>query len=485
MIRKAVFHVQKRSKKKIVFVEPRGSKDNFFAKYLTLPLMGPIYLATILKKRGHNVRVLNEHILKRDVSLADLDADVLCLSMITPTANRGYEIARTFKLQNPEGKVIIGGIHASMLPDEAAQFADHVVIGEGEAVITDIVEGRINDRLIRTRHIDLDSYPIPDFSLLQNSDRMYMIPMITSRGCPFDCNFCSVTEMFGRRYRTLSIDNTMKTLRKLQPKKVFFYDDNFAAIKSRTYDMVKRFKRSGLDFRWTAQVRADVTNDPKLVERMADAGLYNVYVGYESINPATLKRFNKAQGIKQIKHSIKVFQDNGINIHGMFIFGSDDDDKKVFRRTSEFCNTFGINSTQFAILVPLPGTPVYNEFEQQGRLIHKVWQYYDALHTVFKPKNMTPLELQEGMIDAFNEFYSYTRAINDALNIFVDYNVNAIKGMYSKVSMPSFSTVGFRMMGAKIVKNWLKHNQDYFEFLSRIELKRRAFSCLNPTKNPV
>jgi radical SAM superfamily enzyme YgiQ (UPF0313 family) len=472
-------------RKKVVFVEPRGNKDNVFSKFMTLPLMGPIYLATILKKRGHDVRVLNEHLLRRDVSLADLDADVLCLSMITSTANRGYKIARTFKLQNPAGKVIIGGIHASMLPDEAGQFADHVVIGEGEPVIADIVEGRKTGKFIRTDHIDMDAYPLPDFRLLNNYNRMYSTPIITSRGCPFDCNFCSVTEMFGKKYRTLSINNVMKTLRRLQPKKVFFYDDNFAAIKSRTYDMVKRFKNSGLDFKWSAQVRADVTNDPKLVEKMADAGLYNVYVGFESINPATLKRFNKAQGLKQIKKSIRVFHDNGIDIHGMFIFGSDDDDKKVFRRTTEFCNSQYINSVQFAILVPLPGTPVYRDFEQQGRLIHRVWEYYDGLHAVFKPRNMTPLELQEGMIDAFQDFYSYTRAANDALNMFVEYNVNAIKSLYSKVSMPPISIVGFRMMGARIVKDWMKHNKDYFEFLSRLELKKRTLSYWNsPGINP-
>lgn len=474
--------IGRKRRKKVVFVEPRGSKDNFFSKFMTLPLMGPVYLATILKKRGHDVKVLNEHILRRDVTLADLDADVLCLSMITSTVNRGYEIARTFKLQNPGGKVIIGGIHASMVPEEAAQFADHVVIGEGEPVITDIVEGRVTDKFIRTSHIDMDRYPIPDFNLLQDSEKMYITPMITSRGCPFNCNFCSVTEMFGKRYRTLSIDNTMKTLRKLRPEKVFFYDDNFAAMKSRTYDMMRRFKRSGLDFRWTAQVRADVTNDPKLVGKMADAGLYNVYVGFESVNPATLRRFNKGQGLKQIRRSIRVFHDNNIDVHGMFIFGSDDDDKKVFSRTSEFCNSHGINSVQFATLVPLPGTPVYRDFERQGRLLHKVWQYYDALHAVFRPKNMTPLELQEGAIDAFRDFYSYTRAINDALNTFADFNVSAIRSIYSRVSMPSFSTVGFRLMGARIVRQWLRHNQDYFDFLRHLDLKNRALSCWNSPK---
>jgi radical SAM superfamily enzyme YgiQ (UPF0313 family) len=472
--------VLRKSKKRVVFVEPRGNDANVFSKYLTLPLMGPIYLATILKKRGHDIRVLNERLLGRDVNMTDLCADVLCLSTITSTATRAFEIARCFKLQNPQGKVIIGGIHVSMLPDEAAQYADHIVIGEGESVIADIVEGKKTEKFITTQHINLDDYPIPDFTLLENHRKMHMTPMITSRGCPFDCNFCAVTEMFGKKYRTLSINNTMKTLRRLQPKKVFFYDDNFAAIKSRTYDMVKRFKRSGLDFRWTAQVRTDVTNDPQLVEKMADAGLYNVYVGFESINPMTLKRFNKAQGLKQIKHSIKVFHDNGINIHGMFIFGSDDDDRRVFRRTSEFCNHFGINSAQYATLVPLPGTQVYNEFEKTGRLLHKRWEYYDGLHTVFQPRRMTALELQQGMIDAYKDFYSYTRAVNDALNIFCEYNINAIKGLYSKVSMPSFSTVAIKLIGAKIVKHWQRQNSDYMEFLSRLELKKRALRYLQP-----
>jgi len=474
--------MKKSDAKKVIFVEPRGNKDNVFSKVMTLPLMGPIYLATILKKRGHEVKVLNEHLLGRDVSLADLNADVLCLSMLTSTANRGYEIARLFRSQNPQGKVIIGGIHASMLPDDAAPFADQVVIGEGEKVMVDIIEGKITDKFVRTEHIEMDDYPIPDFRLLENNHRMNITPVITSRGCPFDCTFCSVTQMFGKKYRTLSIDNVMKTLKQLRPKKVFFYDDNFAAIKSRTYELVKRIKRSNLDMKWSAQVRTDVTNDPKLVERMADAGCYNVFVGFESINPATLKRFNKAQGISQIKNAIKVFHDNSIDIHGMFIFGSDDDDRRVFGRTAEFCNEEGIDSAQYAILTPLPGTVVYNDFEKNNRLIHKAWNYYDGLHAVFKPRKMTALELQEGMIDAFSDFYSYSRAINDAMNIFFEYNANAIRSFYSKVNMPSFSRVGFRVVGKSILKSWKKQNQEYLDFLNNLDIKKRALDCLNPVK---
>jgi radical SAM superfamily enzyme YgiQ (UPF0313 family) len=462
--------------KNVILVEPRANSDNFFSKYMTLPLMGPVYLATILKRRGHHVRVLNENLLGHDVAVEGLDCDFLCISALTMTAQRGYELAKRFKSSHPDSKVIIGGIHVSMLPDEVPACVDFIVVGEGEPVIADIVEGRITERIVKTEHIDMDKYPIPDFGLLENSSRMHMTPMITSRGCPFDCTFCSVTEMFGRQYRTLSADNVMKTLHKLSPRRVFFYDDNFAAIKSRTYDLAKRFKDSGLDFRWTCQVRTDVTNDPKLVEKMADSGCHQVYVGFESVNPATLKKFNKAQGVEHIRNSIKVFHDNGINVHGMFIFGSDEDDKRVFLRTSEFCNEHEIDSTQFAILAPLPGTRVFKEFESQGRLLHKDWQYYDALHAVFRPGKMTALELQEGMIDAFKDFYSYSRAINDAMNIFFEYNANAIRGWYSNVTLPSFARVEFKLIGTAIIRSWLKQNKHYFEFLQALEKQKQAWS---------
>ena len=114
-----------------------------------------------------------------------------------------------------------------------------------------------------------------------------------------------------------------------------------------------------------------------------------------------------------------------------------------------------------------------------------MWQYYDAMHCVYKPKRMTPLELQEGMVDAFRDFYSYSRAVNDALNTVFEYPAAAVKGWYSKVRVPSFTNASLRLMGAQIVRSWLKHNQDYFEFLSRLNLRKRAFQYLTPTKDPL
>ena len=181
---------------KIVFIEPASSEANVYSK-IRMPLLGPVYLGTILKNSGHEVEIYHEDIYKPDY--ARLNADIIGISILTSTAKRGYEIARQF----PREKVIIGGVHASLMPDEARQFARQVVVGEAEEVIVGIVEGSIKDEIVQGRAIeDLDKFPFPDFSLIKGYRPSYeTMPISTSRGCPFNCTFCSVTEVFGRKYR--------------------------------------------------------------------------------------------------------------------------------------------------------------------------------------------------------------------------------------------------------------------------------------------
>lgn len=194
-------------KKKVVFVEPRGAHSNVFARFMRIPMIGPVLLATIAKNAGYEAEVLNENILGRSVSSEELaSADFLGLSCLTTTVNRGKEIAEKYRQirrwRNLESKVMIGGIHASMLPDDVAECADHVVVGEGENVIVGLLEGRLRDKIVHGIPVkNLDDVPMPDFSLVKDHHRMKHIPIMTSRGCPYDCDFCSVTEMFGRGYK--------------------------------------------------------------------------------------------------------------------------------------------------------------------------------------------------------------------------------------------------------------------------------------------
>jgi anaerobic magnesium-protoporphyrin IX monomethyl ester cyclase len=452
-------------RQRVLFVEALG-KTNVFSRSMNLPLMGPIYLATILKERGHDVQVINEHMLGRKLALNDLDADILCLTGLSSTIPRAYELAMMFKAKHPDRKVIMGGIHVTFMNQEALRFADQIIVGEGEKVIVDVIEGKIKDKIVRTSLLEkLDEVPIPDFSLLANNKKLLSTPVITSRGCPFGCTFCSVTKMFGRGYRTLSTDRVVQTLEAHDPKKVFFYDDNFTANKTRTYELLRKMKQQGLDFKWSSQVRTDVTNDPKLVAKMADQGCDQVYVGFESVNPETLKHLNKAQNVDNIKNSIKIFHDHGIDIHGMFMFGSDKDDKSVFSYTSDFCHDFNIDTVQYMVLTPLVGTEVFADLESSKRLLHRMWQYYDGMHAVFEPKLMTPFELQQGMIDSFRDFYSCTKALTDAVNIVFETGSNAMRSLFSDVSNYVPGHPLLKLAGKGILNRWCSQNSDYMKYL--------------------
>lgn len=451
---------------RIIFVEP-SAHENVFSNQMDLPLLGPVYLSTILKEKGYDVEILNENILRRKIKLSELDADILCITALTTTIERGYNIARQFKAKNPNGKVIIGGIHASFVKEEAAKYADHVIIGEGEKIMLDLIEGRIKDKFVYGMPVEnLDEIPMPDFSLLKNSERIKTMPVMTSRGCPYNCTFCSVTRMFGRRYRMNSVDRVMEELRRIKQRYVFFYDDHFAAVKKRLHELLDKMIKEKINKRWSAQVRVEVADDKELVKKMSDAGCYWVYIGLESVNPETLKHFNKAQNVESIKHSIKTFHDHGINVHGMFVLGSDKDDKNVFKLTSDFCDDYNIDTAQFSILTPIPGTPVYHGFENENRLLHKIWKFYDGLHVVFKPKRMTALELQQGTLNAFKDFYSYSKGIKEFVNQTFCAGMGKIKSTFANIKMPSFS-FHYKFAGRHIIRKWVKQNLDYIDYLRK------------------
>jgi len=281
---------------------------------------------------------------------------------MTATITRGKEIAREYKdVRTRAGKKshsIIGGIHASMMPEDVINDFDQVFVGEAENHIVDLLTGKLTGKVvIGARVDDMDTLPVPDFKLLKGWERMKIFPVMTSRGCPFNCNFCSVTEMFGRGYRVRSVDKVMEEVALHRDHRIFFVDDHFVVNKTRTHEMLDKMKKMGFSGKkWSAQVRTEVTKDIHLVQRMKEAGCATVYIGFESINPESLKEMQKGQTVEDIRRSIKVFRKNGILVHGMFMFGSDSDTREIFPSTSEFCLRSGLSSVQYLVLTPLPGT---------------------------------------------------------------------------------------------------------------------------------
>jgi len=399
-----------------------------------MPLLGPIYLGTILKNRGHQVEIYNESISMPDYSR--LEADLVAISILTSTAKRGYEIAKKF----PKEKVIIGGVHASLLPEESMQFARQIVAGEAEGVIADVVEGRERSRLVYGRPVEnLDSLPFPDFSLVQGYKFPAMLmPISTSRGCPFDCSFCSVTKIFGRKYRFRSAENVMKELVSREANALFFCDDNFTASPNRTRALLNLMVKNK-SINWSCQVRCDVTKNEGLLDLMSKAGCSVVCVGFESINSKTLQAYDKKQTFEEITGAIKSFHKKKIKIHGMFVLGSDDDTKKTVWDTLKFALKQKIDTLQMTILTPFPGTKVHSDLDSEKRIFTRDWNLYDGQHIVFTPKLLSARELQFNVVKAYLKFYSLSKSISLLLKL-------------------HFRNAMFRFMGYSIIRNWISRN---------------------------
>jgi radical SAM superfamily enzyme YgiQ (UPF0313 family) len=422
---------------KIVLVEPASSEANVYSK-LHMPLLGPVYLGTILKDRGHEVEIYHEDIYKPDY--AQLKADIIGISILTSTAQRGYAIARHF----PKEKVIIGGVHASLLPEEALQFARQVVVGEAEEVIVDIVEGPTKEAIVYGQAVqDLDSLPYPDFSLIKGYKLSPLVtPVSTSRGCPFDCTFCAVTKVFGRKYRFRSAENVMGELVSRKRKSFFFCDDNFTAHPQRARSLLELMIKHKIR-NWTCQVRCDVAGDDELLSLMARAGCSVVCVGFESVNLKTLQVYQKKQTINDIIDAIRSFRKKRIKIHGMFVLGSDNDNENTIWDTLKFAIKQKIDTIQMMILTPLPGTKVHEELNKQKRIFSQDWSLYDGQHVVFNPKLLSAKQLQLNVTKAYAKFYSLSSSISLLLKL-------------------RFRNAIFRFMGYRIVREWIERNRKMY-----------------------
>ncbi|MCK4242021.1 MAG: B12-binding domain-containing radical SAM protein [Dehalococcoidia bacterium] len=431
---------------KISLVEPKAPSYNVYTAFIKhLPLMGPIYLGSILKNDGHEVTIYNENIKEIDYSRIQ-DSDVLGISIMTSTAPRGYEIAENFRALNPKGRIIIGGVHATFLPEEAAQYADHVVKGEGELVISDLVKYG-GERIVECNPVlNLDDLPFPDFSLIEGLGKhLPMTPVSTSRGCPYDCTFCSVTAMFGRKYRFRSPESVIEELSRFKHKRIFFYDDNFGANRVRTKVLLNLMIERKITPPWITQVRADIAKDEELISLMAEANCSRLCIGFESVDPEVLKSYNKKQTPEDVTNCIKVLHKYGIKVHGMFISEG----------YSDIYDKLGIDSLQLSILIPIIGSRLYTSVKSARKFITEKfptdWKLYDGGHVVHWPDNMSPYEMQKQTLKALKDFYS---------------RYNMVKFLLRG----KITDFGTRQMGHSIIKKWEAQNRDYLARLRRFQI---------------
>jgi len=391
---------------RISFIIPKWPNGSIWANMVfRFPYLSITTLAA-LTPPDIEIVIQDENVQEIDFSGFDLAA----ITIMTPLAIRGYEIADRFRQSGT--KVVIGGFHATWLPDEAGLHADAVMVGEADrtwqAIIEDAGNSRLKARYIPSEVYDLKYLPPARRDLLPKKGYFFTNTIQTTRGCPFDCDFCSVTAFYGNSYRCRPLEDIEAELETISggANFIFFVDDNITGSPGhakRLFEMLKRYP-----FKWLSQTSITLAENPELLKLAAESGCYGMFIGFETLTQEGLnnlnKKFNKAD---KYAEAIKRFHDHGIGIQGSFIFGYDWDTKASFDTVVDFAERTRLDSTLFTILTPYPGTKVFKRMMEEGRIITTDWSKYDMAHVVYKPTNMTEEELQSGYLQANRQFYSW------------------------------------------------------------------------------
>ena len=391
--------------------------EDFWSLKTLAQLMGkkaagaPLVLPTLAALTPPDIEV---SIVDENVEPIDFDekVDLVGISFYTSLAPRAYEIADEFRRRNIT--VILGGIHASMLPGEAIQHADAVVIGEAEdiwgKVIQDFREGKLKSFYYAKYFPDLRVPLIPRWDLLK-SHNYYYFTVQTGRGCPYNCEFCSVRLFNGQQYRHKIIENVIREIEILKSiddrKMIFFADDNLLAVSSYAkslFEALIPFK-----IKWWCQASVNKLKNDDLLDLMYEAGCRMIFVGFESVSQKSLESMNKGNinKVEEYKEIVEKVYSHGIGIFGSFILGSDSDDESIFENTVEFITNASIPFSMINILTPSPGTKLYLKLKREGRLLHEEWEKYNGESVCFKPKLMSPCVLYEGRNWVMRQIYSY------------------------------------------------------------------------------
>jgi radical SAM superfamily enzyme YgiQ (UPF0313 family) len=382
------------------------AKSPFFRpiKYSLFP---PLGLATLAGYLGdEEVEIQDEH-----VEVLDLDdsPDLVVIQVYITSAYRAYRIADHYRARG--AYVVLGGLHVTSLPDEAAAHADTIFIGPGEDTwprfLNDFRRGN-PERVYRSQTRTLAGLPPIRRDLINR--RLYLVPnsIVVSRGCPHVCDFCYKEAFFegGKSFYTQTVDDALAEIERLPGRHLYFLDDHLFGDRrfaSALFDGMR-----GMGRLWQAAGTVNAVLAPSLLEKAVESGLRSLFVGFETLNPANLTEQRKYQNLRRdYSAAIRRLHDLGVMINGSFVFGMDGDDGSVFERTVEWAIENGIETATFHILTPYPGTALYQRLAEQGRLTHSNWDLYDTRHTVFRPAQLTGEQLEHGYWWAYKQFYTW------------------------------------------------------------------------------
>lgn len=415
----------------IVGIEPTLPKPHYLSN-VHLIRVGLPSLLTDLRNHGHQAKLFMEEV--RSIDMDDLKeevkrADLVAISTISAAHGRGDYFAQWVHEQT--GKpVVMGGPHVTFCqPEESLRHADYVIRHEGEFALPLLIEalegkkgledvpnlsyrnkeGKIIQNPISPNFPNLDDFPFTDFSLISGWKNSYMLPIESARGCPYRCTFCCVHKMFPKiRFR--SPESVVEEIKRINPKSVFFSDDNFAIDMERSKDilslMLKKLDRIPY---WGAQVRINVGKDKEWLRLAKRTNCQFLCIGFESVNPGSLEEMQKKQDIEEIQECLATFKEMKMlkEVHASYAVGFDSDDRETARRTADEARKNGIKSIQIWVLSPLPGTEFRARLEKEDRLLSYDPRDCDGARAIFKPAQMTAEELQTSVFAGMERFYSW------------------------------------------------------------------------------
>jgi radical SAM superfamily enzyme YgiQ (UPF0313 family) len=412
-----VFHHAGRSLR-LALISPKGPlyrhRGGIFRKSLRYqPLTLTTLAALVPPELQAQLILIDEGI--QDIP-ANLDVDLVALTVITGTAPRAYQLSQRFRSQGIP--TVLGGPHVTLIPEDAQPHADSIVVGYAEdtwpQLLRDFVAGAMRPRYHQAPDLDLAGRPFPLRALLPARRFLTTNVFEATRGCVHSCDFCVVPAAWGRKPLQKPIADVTADIRQHRARKLIFVDLNLIADRGYALRLFRALVP--LRVQWYGLATVLLADDPELLDLAAKSGCRGLLMGLESISHANLrasgKGFNSPDRFIQV---VERLHEHGIALQGCFVFGLDEDHSDVFLKTAEFAVAAKIDLPRFAIVTPFPGTALYKRLAAEGRILTRNWELYDGQHVVFQPKGLTVRELEEGTEIAWKHAYSY-RAILSRLS---------------------------------------------------------------------
>lgn len=392
---------------KLLLVQPENWEINRFRKkqfnnfvQITMP-----YLAAFADERYYEITLVDEY--NRAVPY-NRPFDLVAITVNTPNAGHCYEMSARFRKTG--AKVVLGGPHATLLPGEAAKHCDYLLTGECEETwpqfLKDFIAGCAKKLYGQAGAPSFEHLPLPRWDLVRSRPSLMKGAVFASRGCPHRCRYCNLKQIYGEGFRTRPVDEVKEEIKQLKSRHFVFWDDNFFADKAYALALMEAIAPLGKQ--WAAQVVLRDCADRDLLRAAAKAGCLYLFVGLESFSDASLldagKKVNRVAEYRDIIGSI---HQHRMMVQAGIVFGFDSEGPEVFEQALKTCEELGIDGATVSVLTPLPGTPIYEQYLEEKRLLTKDWSYYNGkTHVAFLPKKMTPKELYEGYLWFRKKFYS-------------------------------------------------------------------------------